>query len=78
MSQESFDPRIVALQEQVNALADENAQLRRERDWAYSLVTRGVPMASEEQEQQFIREMQCPAEPGGLAKLIAELETANG
>ena len=52
--------------------------IRYERDVARASMLALVPIATDEQEQEFIREMQTAAEPGGLAKLIAELEAAHG
>ena len=74
----NFLATIEELKLQLKTLAEENGQLRYERDVARASMLALVPIATDEQEQEFIREMQTAAEPGGLAKLIAELEAAHG
>ena len=77
MSEEAFNSKLAELQEQVKNLTDETAQLRRERDWARAFVMTGLPVATEEEEQAFLRDMQT-GERDGLAKLIDELKANCG
>ena len=82
MSEEVFNTVVAELQERVKVLSEENTQLRRERDWARAIVTRGLPIATEEEEQAFRLEIQSAGPGGQLDELIAEwkaeLEPADG
>jgi regulator of replication initiation timing len=69
---------IAALKEQLNTLEQENERLRRERDWARAILKKCLPVATEQEEQAFIREVQTAGPGGQLAALIAELETEHG
>jgi regulator of replication initiation timing len=78
VTEELLQSKIAELQEQVQTLTDENQRLRKERDWARTLITNGVPIATEAEEQAFIQEIQSAGPGGQLTALIAELEAEHG
>lgn len=65
------------LKQQLKTLVQENAALRYERDVAKAQVQALLPVATPEQEAEFQRVLKTGV-PGGLSKLIAELEANNG
>lgn len=69
--------QIETLKGQVRALAEENAKLRVERDFARAEVAARLPYASAEQEAEMRRAFETGI-PNGIATVIAELEAGGG
>lgn len=69
--------KIDELKRQLRALAEENAALRYERDVARADVRALLPQATPEEEEEM-RRLMATAVPGGLERLITELEAEGG
>lgn len=77
MSEATMAVMIDELKQQLKVLAQENAALRYERDWAKAQALALLPTATPEQEADLLR-IRATGVPDGLAKLIAEVEAEHG